>query len=683
MFYEELKQVGLHELQESMSRALGLAVTVLDPDGRPLTEPSNLCSFCALLDRNPQAREICASSRATSAKSAAIKRKEVLDTCPAGLVHLAVPLRVDGETVAVVLGGNIALRPLAEEAVVRLAREAGMDPEKLLEAARAVPLWTEERLQAAMAMVQKVTETMARLLYAKQELGRKADELAALFEFSRTVSGSLEVGEVARRALGSVLELTGATSGSVIMLPETTSGTAAPEVAASVDASDELHVTPPGEVVATVERETRAVHFGSRPGGGTPGEGRPGVALPLTVGGRVTGVLTVAGKPEGADFSEDETVLLTTLGTSLGLALENARLFRELKLRAAMLERLIGVGRVISGSLDVDAVVESALESVREVLGAERCILRLLDEESGELVLKGSRGTGAELQANMGRVRPEGTVLGKVLETGEPVVVEDLTGGGAGVHLPYYPGEMRALAVVPVRAGGKVLGTLKIYSTVPRRWTVEELGYLGVVASQTGLALQNARLYSSLREYYLSAVRALAAALEAKDVYTRGHSLRVARWAQACARVLGLGVEEQEQVYLAGLLHDLGKIGVRESILLKPGRLDEEERKEIEWHPVIGARILEPARFPAVVIQAVRHHHEDYDGRGYPGGLVGEEIPLLARILRVADAYDAMTSARPYREALGAQEAREELRRYAGRQFDPQVVEAFLAIPVE
>ncbi|MFZ5768244.1 MAG: HD domain-containing phosphohydrolase, partial [Bacillota bacterium] len=350
----------------------------------------------------------------------------------------------------------------------------------------------------------------------------------------------------------------------------------------------------------------------------------------------------------------------------------------------AMLEWLIEVGRVVAGSLDVDVVVESALASVRDVLGAEWCVLRLLDEETGELVLKGSLGMmGAELEASAGRVRPEGSLLGKVLETGEPVVVEDLAAGGLDMHLPYCSAEMRAVAVVPVRGVGKILGTLKVYSPVPRRWTEEEVGYLGIVASQTGLALENARLYSSLREYYLSAVRALAAALEARDVYTRGHSLRVARWARACAGVLGLGAEEQEQVYLAGLLHDLGKIGVREGILLKPGRLDEEEMKEMQGHPVVGAGILEPARFPAAVTGAVRHHHEDYGGGGYPAGLVGEEIPLLARIIRVADAYDAMTSARPYRQAFSAQQAREELRRCAGRQFDPRVVEAFLGIPAE
>ncbi len=170
-------------------------------------------------------------------------------------------------------------------------------------------------------------------------------------------------------------------------------------------------------------------------------------------------------------------------------------------------------------------------------------------------------------------------------------------------------------------------------------------------------------------------------AMEVKDVYTQGHSVRVAQLSRACARELGLSGEALDQIYLAGLLHDIGKIGVPESILLKPGRLSAVEWEEVRGHPVVGARIVEPARFPAAVVAVVRHHHEDYGGGGYPDGLAGEEIPLLARIIRVADAYDAMTSTRPYRRGLTAEEAIEELRRGAGRQFDPRVVEAFLRIP--
>lgn len=426
-FYEELTQTGLQELQKSMSKVLGLAVGLMYPDGRPLTDAANRCPFCALLQSNPKARARCEACSAACAKAAAAAGEGVLQTCHAGLAHLAVPLKVAGETVAVALGGNVALQPLTREAVAQLAREAGIDPEKLLEAAESVPLWTEEQLRASVAVVGQVAHTVAQLLYAKQELGRKMDQLTGLFEFSKTVSGSLDVGEVARRALLTVLELTGATSGSVVMLPEAL-GVA--EVAATVESSEEFRVVPSGEVVAAVSREAQAIRFNGRPEGSTPEERRPAVALPLMVGGNVTGVLTIAGRPEGAGFDEDEVAYLTTLGTSLGLALENARLFRKLQMRAAMLERLIQVGQVVSGSLDVDVVVESALRSVRDVLRTECCALRLLDEETGELVLRGSLGMSLELRAKVSRVKPEGTVLEKVLRTGEPVVVEDLTAGG-------------------------------------------------------------------------------------------------------------------------------------------------------------------------------------------------------------------------------------------------------------
>lgn|GEM_PF-4717294 len=482
-YYEELKQAGLQELQDRMSRALGLAALVTCPDGRPLTAPSNLSPFCALLNASPEGRSRCEASRAVSARAAAAAGEEVLHTCHAGLVHLAVPLRVADETVAVVLGGNVALRPLGEEAVARLARETGLDPGELGAAADALPVWPEERLRAAGALVGVVTETVSRLVYAAREVRKKADEIAFLFDFSRTVSGSLQVSEVARRALEAVLGLTGATSGSVVMLDEVTPEITTVETAATLEPCHDFRVVPAGEIVAAVQREARAAHFDSRPDSSKPEERRPAVAIPLMVGGKVTGVLTIAGRPEGARFTEEEAVFLTSLGASLGLALENARLFRQLQARATMLERLVEVGQVISSSLDVNQVLASALASVKDLLGVEWCVLRLLDEETGELVLKASLGMSEGLQARVGRIRPDGNLLGKVLATGEPVTVEDLTAGEPGTHLPYFAAEMRAVAVVPITRGGKILGTLKVYSPVPRRWKEEEVGFLAIIAS--------------------------------------------------------------------------------------------------------------------------------------------------------------------------------------------------------
>ncbi|MDQ0286033.1 putative nucleotidyltransferase with HDIG domain [Desulfofundulus luciae] len=675
--YGELKY--LQKLQETMSRALGLSALIAYPDGRLLTEITNLCSFCALINNNPEGKARCAASRAATVRAAASAGKAVTHTCHAGLVHLATPLNVAGELAAVLMGGSVALQELAKEAVLQLARETGIGHEELLAAAIKVPVWSEERLSAATGMMQAVAETVARLLYTGQELQKKVNELTALFEFSKTVSSSLEVAEAARQGLEAVLGLTGAAGGSVLMLDEAEPGAATAEVAAALEPDNGPGIIPAGEIIAAVGREAAAAHFDDEK---NAAEGkRPAVAVPLTVGGRVTGVLTLAGRPGGQHFTGEETVFLTTLGTALGLALENARLFRRVQERAAMLERLLEVGQVVSGSFDADRIIEAALGGVRDVLGARWCVLRLLDESTGDLVLRGNVGMSPGLQVETGRIRPDGNLLGEVLQKGEPVVVEDLADAVTSTRLPYSVPEVRALVVVPVKAGGKTLGTLKIYSPVPRRWSEEEVEYLVIIASQLGLALENARLYSSLRKYYLNVVQALAAALEARDAYTRGHSLRVAKLARLCARLMGLGAEEQEQVYMAGLLHDIGKIGVCENILLKPGPLTPEERKEMQGHPEVGARILEPAGFPGGVTAAVRHHHEDYGGGGYPDGLSGEEIPLLARIIRVTDAYDAMTSARPYRKALTPDQAFNELKRCAGSQFDPRVVEAFLRIP--
>jgi len=183
-----------------------------------------------------------------------------------------------------------------------------------------------------------------------------------------------------------------------------------------------------------------------------------------------------------------------------------------------------------------------------------------------------------------------------------------------------------------------------------------------------------------IRSSFLSAITALAYALEAKDKYTSGHSLRVADFSVAIAKEMGLLQESIEKIKLAGLVHDIGKIGVRESVLNKPGRLTDEELKHIQKHPEIGERILTPIANHEEILQLIRNHHERYDGTGYPDALKDTEIPLFARILAVSDAYEAMTSERPYRKAMSDKAAYSEIERCAGTQFDPEVINAFFKI---
>lgn len=183
-----------------------------------------------------------------------------------------------------------------------------------------------------------------------------------------------------------------------------------------------------------------------------------------------------------------------------------------------------------------------------------------------------------------------------------------------------------------------------------------------------------------IRASFLNAITALAYALEAKDIYTSGHSQRVTEISVAIARELGMPQDSIDKIRLAGLVHDIGKIGIRESVLNKPASLTDEESKHIKSHCEAGERILTPIVEDEEILKAVRHHHERYDGMGYPDGLRGEQIPLGARILAVADTFDAMTSERPYRAAMSDEAACAEIERCKGTQFDPEVADAFLRI---
>ena len=182
--------------------------------------------------------------------------------------------------------------------------------------------------------------------------------------------------------------------------------------------------------------------------------------------------------------------------------------------------------------------------------------------------------------------------------------------------------------------------------------------------------------YVETRDLFFGTVSALSQAIDAKDGFTRGHADRVSRIAGAIAREMDLGESEIERIELAGMLHDIGKIGVEDRILMKPMRLDQDEQELMRRHPIYGASILEPSAALRPLVQMVLHHHENFDGSGYPEGLRGESIPLGSRIIIVADAYEAMTSDRIYRKAIGHDRALEQLNKYKGVQFDPKVVRA-------
>jgi putative nucleotidyltransferase with HDIG domain len=226
---------------------------------------------------------------------------------------------------------------------------------------------------------------------------------------------------------------------------------------------------------------------------------------------------------------------------------------------------------------------------------------------------------------------------------------------------------------VPLIGRDKQLGVLNVSKFSDPPFTTSDLQIVSVLASQVVAAMENASLYEGLRESYFRTVQALVAAVEAKDPYTRWHSTNVAKYAVAIGRDLGLSPSQLEELHIAAILHDVGKIGISERIISKPDRLSREEFDIMKDHPAHGMRILEPIGFSPSINNAIYQHHERFDGKGYPQGIGGDAISRAARILSVADAIDAMISERPYRGTISAEAVLRELDKEAGLQFDPEV----------
>ena len=264
------------------------------------------------------------------------------------------------------------------------------------------------------------------------------------------------------------------------------------------------------------------------------------------------------------------------------------------------------------------------------------------------------------------------------LEAGSgPLVANRHVTGAADWPLP----QVRQVVIVPLPEQTRVFGWLAIINhNEDAEFGTVEASLLNSIGAMLGIHSSNRDLYRLQSEFLASVVRAFTSAIDAKDPYTCGHSDRVARISVRLAKELGCDAEMLHTLYMAGLLHDIGKIGIDDSVLRKPGKLTDAEFDHIKEHPGLGYRILADLSQLSAVLPAVLHHHEQWDGRGYPAKLVGDQIPLIARICAVADAYDAMTSDRPYRKGMPLEKVDEIFKAGAGKQWDPDVIAAYFSV---
>ncbi len=324
---------------------------------------------------------------------------------------------------------------------------------------------------------------------------------------------------------------------------------------------------------------------------------------------------------------------------------------------------------------DLNRIYQIVAEQVQSILPDSHLAVLLVDEAEGEIVSqlavdgKGHRHPPFRFKLGQG-------ITGQVISTGQPTIVCNVREHPAFVEATY---PITSMLSVPIAMGEKVLGAINVSNKAQgAEFTTYDLKLISAIAAEAAVAIENARLFSEVKDLFLSAIKSLVMAIDAKDPYTHLHSVRVSEFSTAVAEVLGLSSREVEDIKLAGLLHDIGKIGVPERVLLKTGQLTREEWDEMKKHPLHSVQILEQVKQFEHLAKWVRHEHERYDGKGYPDGLEGDAIPLASRIIAVADAFDAITSDRYYRKRRSEQEALDELHAHAGTQFDPKVISAFL-----
>lgn len=346
----------------------------------------------------------------------------------------------------------------------------------------------------------------------------------------------------------------------------------------------------------------------------------------------------------------------------------------SLQRRLSQLSTLCDISRDTTSKLSLQDILDLILIKAVNFHKADSGSIMLLNDKTNQLEIKAAINIEQKIIDNTKTKIGEG-IAGWVAKEGKPLLLMD------GVTFTGNR-DLKDAVSIPIILKEKVLGVLNLNNegSMPRSFNTKDLDFLTALSSQAASVINNAQLFAKLKNNYLSVIQALAAAIDAKDSYTHGHSARVAKYAVAIAKELNLPPEAIDDIEAAAYLHDVGKIGIPENILGKPSGLTNDEFEIIKTHPQISARILAPVQFKSSVIPAVLHHHEHFNGRGYPHHLKGEQIPYEARIMAVADSYDAMTTNRPYRPPRDIGWARQELANCAGSQFDPQIVEAFLKV---
>ncbi len=379
------------------------------------------------------------------------------------------------------------------------------------------------------------------------------------------------------------------------------------------------------------------------------------------------------------DFTEEDLEFFITIGAQASIAIEECLLYQAIEQKVGQIDSFHKVGQAIISTLGIQQVLDLIVQSISKMMPTMRCSLQFLSDTK-KATITASQGLSNEYCNKEGLVMDKGIVSHMVV-TKEPVVIEDIKTDPRIKCKEYAVIEgLVSLLSVPLMVKDEMLGIITVYSSETHKYTTGEIELLSTFATQATIAIENARLFDVARNEIFDTAETLSEAIDERDGYDDKHTKDMVTHCVRTAKSLGLSADQIEGIRMGALLHDIGKINIPEEILLKKGKLTPDEIKLIQKHPLLGKSIIEKLNLPWNVKNIILQHHERIDGKGYPDGLLGGEIAIEALIIEVVEAYHAMRTKRPYREALSKEEAIEELKKCRGKEFDPEIVDAFLKV---